>query len=319
MNQTSSVIVVFAMFGVIFSVLPSAYSQTSDVETSKQITLSGDLLNDPIAQEILQKIEESKQKIAKLEQQSYKNIQAQKFLEERRAVALERLNEDLTLWEEKWYEFSPEVAYQKFAEKKPSEVQGIYLKQFDFTQSKHDLGMNAKTNALDDGLDSPQALDKFNDAAQSTVQEYADYNEKIQPDSPSEISTKIAIIEGQINTKNAAYFYHHLGLKGELNAKYAIQVENERNDLRQISQEYLSGNGMTIEDFTKQSTAIREKYAPIKKNILNENSKALSEFETKHVDYMQYMLEQINDDDSVSSVIQAVWNPDTSSIEIMRK
>ena len=108
-------------------------------------------------------------------------------------------------------------------------------------------------------------------------------------------------------------------MKGELNAKYAIQVENERNDLRQISQEYLSGNGMTIEDFTKQSTAIREKYAPIKKNILNENSKTLSEFETKHVDSMQYMLEQINDDDSVSSVIQAVWNPDTSSIEIMRK
>jgi len=47
------------MFGLFFSILPQAYSQTSDVEISEQTTLSGKLLNDPLAQEILQKIEES--------------------------------------------------------------------------------------------------------------------------------------------------------------------------------------------------------------------------------------------------------------------
>ena len=79
MKQISSLIIAFAMFGVIFSGLPSVYSQTSDVETSEQTTFSGDLLNDPMAIEILKKIEESKIKIAKLEQQNYDNLQAQKF------------------------------------------------------------------------------------------------------------------------------------------------------------------------------------------------------------------------------------------------
>jgi len=57
----------------------------------------------------------------------------------------------LTLWEEKWYEFSPDVVYQKFVDKMPSSVQGIYAKQFEFTEAKHELGVIAKTNALDTG------------------------------------------------------------------------------------------------------------------------------------------------------------------------
>ncbi len=136
MKQISSLIVAFAMFGIIFSVLPSAYSQTADVDTDEQTTLSGDLLNDPLAIEILQKIEESKRKIANLEKQNYDNIQVQKFLEDRRAVVLDRLNQSLILWEEEWHEFSPKVAYQKFIDKMPSGVQGIYAKQFEFTEKK---------------------------------------------------------------------------------------------------------------------------------------------------------------------------------------
>lgn len=60
MKQISSLLVVF---GVIFSVLPSAYSQTSDVETSEQTTLSGDLLNNPVAQEILKKLRNQKERL----------------------------------------------------------------------------------------------------------------------------------------------------------------------------------------------------------------------------------------------------------------
>ena len=58
---------------VLFFAMNSVFAQ-SDVETSEQITLSDELLNNPLAQEILQKIEESKRKIAKLEQQNYDNL-----------------------------------------------------------------------------------------------------------------------------------------------------------------------------------------------------------------------------------------------------
>ena len=318
MKQISSLIVAFAMFGVIFSGLPSVYSQTSDVETSEQTTFSGNLLNDPMALEILKKIEESKIKIAKLEQQNYDNIQAQKFLEDRRAVALERLNQALTLWEEEWYEFSPKVAYQKFIDKMPSGVQGIYAKQFEFTESKHELGVIAKTNALDNGMISFKALQQFNSAARSTVNELNDYNEAIQPDTPSEIRTKIAIIQGSINDLNAGYYYHHDGLEGELNVKYIIEVRNERSEVKEILKDYRSGI-ISKKELTIQLTVLTETYAPIKEKILEENAKTLAESEKRYMHSVQYTIKQINNNEDVSSFIEAVWDSKTHSIELIRK
>jgi len=312
MKLITSLIAAFVMFGVIFSFLPSTYAQTSDVETSEQTTLLGDLLNNSAALEILEKIEESKRKIAKLEQQNYDNLQAQKFLEERRAVALERLNQALVSWEEKWHEFSPKVAYQKFIDKMPSSVQGIYAKQFEFTESKHELGVTAKSNALDDGFISYKAQQKFNSAARSTISELDDYNETIQPDTPKEISTKIAIIQGDIDTLNAGYFYQHAKLKGELNAKYVIEVENERKELRAILQDYYS-NYISGEDLSKQLGEIREKYTPIKENILDDNSKILVDFEKQFMDRIQNKIKSINNNEYLSSLIEAEWNSEIHS------
>ena len=318
MKQISTIIVAFAMFGVIFSGLPSVYSQTSDVETSEQTTFSGDLLNDPLALEILQKIEESKIKIAKLEQQNYDNIQAQKFLEDRRAVALERLNQALTLWEEKWYEFSPKVAYQKFIDKMPSGVQGIYAKQFEFTETKHELGVIAKTKALEKNMSYSKAMDKFNSAARSTINELNVYNEAIQPDTPSEIRTKIAIIQGNIDDLNGDYYYHHDGLESKLNVKYIIEVRNERSEVKVILKDYRS-DIISKKELSIQLNVLTETYAPIKEKILEENAKTLAESKKKYMDSVQYTIQQINNNEDVSSIIEAVWNSETHSIELIIK
>jgi hypothetical protein len=319
MNQFVTTIAAFAIFGLFFSILPQAYSQTSDVEISEQTTLSGKLLENPLAQEILKKIEESKRKIAQLEKQNFENLKAQKFLEERRAVALDLLNKDLREWEEKWYEFSPEVAYQKFVDKKPTSVHGIYLKQFNFTQEKHQLGIQAKTQALDTGMASPDALNEFNEAAKSTVQEYTDYNEEIQPDSPEQIETKIKIIEGEADSLNNNYFYRSLTIKGDLNAKYLKELQNERNELKQLTRDFASQTGLTSEEFIKQTTTIREKYAPLKEQILKENAKTLLEFEERHMMRVNSILDEIKNNEKISLLIEGKWNPETSKIEIIRK
>ena len=318
MKQIPSLVVAFAVFGVIFSVLPSAYAQTSDVETSEQTILSGDLLNDPMALEILQKIEESKRKIAKLEQQNFDNLQAQKFLEERRTVALERLNQSLILWEEKWHEFSPHVAYQKFIDKMPSDVQEIYSKQFEFTEAKHELGVTAKTNALDYGMTSQKALEKFNGAAKSTVDEINSYNEAIQPDTADEIRTEIAILVGEADDFNRSYFYHYNAFKGELSAKYALEEENERIEFKDVLNKYNS-DAITYEELSKQLTDIREKYSFSKAQILEDNSKSLSEYEAGKMNHAQRIIDWINNDATVSLFIEAIWNSETNSIEIIRK
>ena len=318
MKQISFLVVVFAILGVIFSVFPSVYAQTSGAETSEQTTLTGDLLNDPVALEILQKIEESKKKIAKLEQQNFDNLQAQKFLEERRAVALDRLNQALISWEEKWHEFSPKIAYQKFIDKLPSGVQGTFAKQFEFTEKKHELGVTAKTHALDNGMTSQKALEKFNNAAKSTVAEINSYNETIQPDTPEEIRTKIAILVGKSDDFNRNYFYKHAAFKGELSAKYAIAVDNERVEFKDVLKKYNSGM-ITHKELSEQITEIGEKYSPIKEKILEDNSKSLSEFERKQVNHAQSIIYGINNSDVASSHIEAVWDSKTNSIKIMKK
>ena len=53
------VILGISVIFTLFFTINLAFAQTSDVETSKQTTLSNDLLNNPLALEILQKIEEN--------------------------------------------------------------------------------------------------------------------------------------------------------------------------------------------------------------------------------------------------------------------
>lgn len=302
------------MFGVLFCVLPSAYAQTSDVETSDQITLSENLLSDPVALEILKKIEESKRKIAKLEQQNYDNLQAQKFLEDRRTMALERLNHSLILWEEKWHEFSPKVAYQKFIDKMPSGVKGIYAKQFEFTEKKHELGMAAKTSALDNGMTSFNALQKFNSAARSTVNEISDYNEKIQPHYAESLrkktSERIAYWNDMVNNRDER-------IKKDVSVierDYAIQLsamsQNERTDIREIIQLY-NTETITRAELTHKIGEIRDKYNPLKEDLLTAKEKSLSELELKYDDWVPNIINNLaSSSRSIDANIAIIWNSD---------
>ena len=63
-----------AVFTLFFAINP-AFAQTFD-DTSEQITFSRDLQNNPIAQDILKKIEQTKKMIEELKQKEYENNQA---------------------------------------------------------------------------------------------------------------------------------------------------------------------------------------------------------------------------------------------------
>jgi hypothetical protein len=64
-------------FGITLgSFIESSYAQTNSPDTSKQTTLSGDLANNPLAQDILEKIEQTKQWIADLEEREYEKTKA---------------------------------------------------------------------------------------------------------------------------------------------------------------------------------------------------------------------------------------------------
>ncbi|NND86858.1 MAG: hypothetical protein HKM23_06005 [Nitrosopumilus sp.] len=152
--------VVFALF---FAMSP-VFAQ----ETSEQTTLSDDLQNNPLAQDILKKIEQTKKWIEELEQRNYEKLAAQKELEAKRSKSLEILNQDLTDWEKLWDYYSSYNAFDRFVDKIPdSQVQDVFWDQFEFKEQKVEAGRDAFKKVLDDGGSRRDALQAYLVAAET--------------------------------------------------------------------------------------------------------------------------------------------------------
>ncbi|HEY7368119.1 MAG TPA: hypothetical protein VH562_06615, partial [Nitrosopumilaceae archaeon] len=134
---------------------------------SPQMTLSGDLANDPVAQDILQKIELTKKWIADLEQKNYQKLQAERMLEEKRAIALERLNADLKEWDALWEEYSSRNSFERFASDKPSAVQEVFWDAFEFKEMKVKAGRDALKQAIANGGTMREAREAYIQAAET--------------------------------------------------------------------------------------------------------------------------------------------------------
>ena len=160
---------------VVVILLQPINAQTAP-ETSKQTTLSGDLANNPVAQDILEKIEQTKQWIADLEKRDYERTQAQQELEEKRAIALERLNQDLIEWENLWANYTSRAAFERFVEDKPAPVQGVFWDQFEFKEMKVEAGRAALKEVIENGGTLRQALAAYNNAAETKRIELIEMN-----------------------------------------------------------------------------------------------------------------------------------------------
>ena len=152
-----------------------AYAQT-DVDTNGQTTLSGDLLNSPLAQDILEKIEQTKQWIADLEEREYEKTKAEQELDEKRAIALERLNQDLKEWENLWANYTSRAAFERFVEDKPAPVQGVFWDQFEFKEMKVNAGRTALKEVIANGGTLSEARFAYHKAAETKRIELIEMN-----------------------------------------------------------------------------------------------------------------------------------------------
>ena len=131
----------------------TSYAQTNnDVATNEQVTLSEDLVNNPVAQDILRKIEQTKKWIADLEERNYEQLEKQRELEEKRRQSLAKLNQDLKEWEILWDYYSPRNSYERFVDKiSDSQVQEVFWDQFEFKEQKVKAGRDALKKVIADG------------------------------------------------------------------------------------------------------------------------------------------------------------------------
>ncbi len=145
-----------------FSLIQNSYAQSNPDE---QITFSDGLLNDPIAQDILKKIDQTNKMIEDLKQKEYEENQARENLERVREMSVQRLNQKLAEWERLWEKHSSKNSFEKFVNKKPSYVQGIFWDQFQFKEQKVNDGRTAMNQVLANGGTMASAMNAYNQAA----------------------------------------------------------------------------------------------------------------------------------------------------------
>ena len=146
------IILVFAAAWGITVQTSYAQNINDDATVNEQITLSDNLANNPLAQDILKKIEQTKKWIADLEQRNYEQLEKQRELEDKRQQSLAKLNQDLKEWERLWDYYSPKNSYERFVNKIPdSQVQEVFWDQFEFKEQKVKAGRDALKKVKADG------------------------------------------------------------------------------------------------------------------------------------------------------------------------
>lgn len=164
--------VVFALFFAISPVLAQ-----ESVDTSDQITISKDLENNPVAQDILKKIEKSKRWIAQIEQRNFEELERQKELEQKRAEVLQSLEKDLKKWEELWGYYTFDKILERALQNSPAkDTSSIYDHPLKFTASKINAGRDALHKVILEGGGPEAARDAFVDAAKITRSELISAN-----------------------------------------------------------------------------------------------------------------------------------------------
>ena len=158
---------------VLFLSINSAYAQT----TENQVTISEDLQNNPVAQDILKKIEKSKQWIENIQKRDFENQERQKELEEKRLEVLRHLKEDLKKWEELWEYYTFDSMLERaLKDHHAKSTDTIYDHPLKFTASKIDAGRDALHRVIMEGGSPKEARDAFVEAAKMTRSEMISAN-----------------------------------------------------------------------------------------------------------------------------------------------
>ena len=195
----------FVFFMLLLFTIP-AYGQ------SEQTTIS-DIENNPVAQDILAKIEETKKWIADLEERQANIMLESQELEEKRAQAKASLEDDLQKWETLWSEYSSENVFAKFVERiQTNATKAVFWDHFDFTQAKVQAGRDAYSKVINRGGNFEEAYNAYLKAAEIKK------IEMIQVNSMFNVMHGLAYYNQQILFDPNGQF--NLGLSGEPLRKY---------------------------------------------------------------------------------------------------
>jgi len=142
--------------------------------------IAGDeLVNNPLAAQILKNIELAKQRVAEQQERQRQIQEHQIFVEKQRQIAKQLLQEDLDRMFKKYEPYTPRNSYTTFLTKIDSGVHDIYWGQFNYQQQKVEAGRAAMQAILANGGGMQEARQAYFDAAATTRAEIIQVNEDL--------------------------------------------------------------------------------------------------------------------------------------------
>ncbi|MCH8860693.1 MAG: hypothetical protein IH843_06115, partial [Thaumarchaeota archaeon] len=156
-------IIMFTFF-MIFSEIPTAIAQTQEYEFN--VIEGEDLLTNPTAIHILDRIELSKKILADMQSNLQSDIlvplnEQQRFIEEQRKISQASLDAQLERMNKKYEAHSPRNAFASFVSDKPEYMQAFYWDQFNYLNNKVLYAKHQRDQILDNGGTFSQAQKAF--------------------------------------------------------------------------------------------------------------------------------------------------------------
>ncbi|MCH8996514.1 MAG: hypothetical protein IH915_05580, partial [Thaumarchaeota archaeon] len=147
--------IMFSFF-MIFSEIPIVIAQTQEYKFT--VIEGEDLINNPTARHILERIELSKIILAELQSDSFVPLnEHQRFIEEQRKLSQAKLDAQLERMNKKYENFTPRNAFASFVSDKPEYMQAFYWDQFNYLNNKVLYAKHQRDQILDNGGTFSQA------------------------------------------------------------------------------------------------------------------------------------------------------------------
>ena len=164
-GKTPIVLSTFLLSLIAFAAIPgNNLISFADAESEIKVKASKQLQKNPLAMKILAEMEKQKLRHKQQLQGNFETVpltSKQLEVEEKRAIAQERLSERLDAFLLKYKDKMPKAAFAKFVEKKPDYIHGVFWGMFDYMQGKVDSARSAMKQVLDNGGSLAEARDAY--------------------------------------------------------------------------------------------------------------------------------------------------------------
>lgn len=143
-----------AAITIVMSTIGPAFADSGNIQ-------GDNIKNNPVALDILKKIEKFRQDFEQSKQTNQKRIEQQKYVDEQRNLSKDLLTQQLQQMDKTYEEFTPRNAFTKFVSNLNATHQGIYWDQFDYLHAKITLAKQARDTVIQQGGSYADAMKEY--------------------------------------------------------------------------------------------------------------------------------------------------------------